>query len=59
MVPNLLKEERAKRKVIRVIDRPKLLPLGDTKAEVLKLAFPFAETGLQQDATLSMQFATI
>ena len=59
MIPNFLKEERAKRVVIRVIDRPKYLPLSDAETEVLELAFPFAETSLQQDTTFSMQFATI
>ena len=59
MIPNFLKEESTKRIVILVIRRPKLLPLGDAKSEVLELAFPFAETGLQQDATFPMQLATI
>lgn len=59
MIPNFLKEERAKRVVIWVVDRPKYLPLSDAETEVLELAFPFAETSLQQDATFSMQFATI
>jgi hypothetical protein len=59
MIPNFLKEERAKLIVIRVIGRRKLLPLGDPESEVLELAFPFAETSLQQDAAFPMQLATI
>ena len=59
MIPNLLKEERAKDIVIRVLGRPKLLPLGDAESEVLGLAFPLAETSLQQYATFPMQLATI
>src|SRR5216684_2100123 len=59
MILNFLKEERAKRIVIRVIDRPKLLPLGDAESKVLELAFPFAETSLQQDATFPVQLTTI
>jgi hypothetical protein len=59
MIPNFLKEERAERIIVLVIGRPKLLPLGDTESEVLELAFPFAETSLQQDAAFPMQLATI
>jgi hypothetical protein len=59
MIPNFVKEERPKPIVIWVVDRPKLLPLSDAETKVLELAFPFAETGLHQDATFSMQFATI
>jgi hypothetical protein len=59
MIPNFLKEERAKFIVIRVLGRPKLLPLGDPESEVLELAFPFAESSLQQDAAFPMQLATI
>jgi hypothetical protein len=59
MTPNFFKDERAERIVILVIDRPKLLPFSDAVTEVLELALPFAETGLHQDATSSMQFATI
>ena len=42
-----------------MIRQPELLPLGNTKSEVLELAFPFAETGLQQYATFPTQLATI
>jgi len=58
MIPNFLKEERAKLIVIRVIGRRKLFPLGDAESEVLELAFPFAETSLQQDATFPMKLTT-
>lgn len=59
MIPHFLKEERAKVIVILVVGRPKLLPLGDAESEVLELAFPFAETSLQQDATFPVQLAAI
>ena len=59
MIPNFIKDERAERMIVLVIDRPKLLPLGDAVTEVLELALPFAETSLHQDATSSVQLATI
>jgi hypothetical protein len=59
MILNFLKEERAKRIVIRVINRPKLLPLCNAESKVLELAFPFTETSLQQDATFPVQLTTI
>jgi hypothetical protein len=59
MIPDFLQEKGAKWIVIRMLDRTEFLPLGDAEAEVIEFAFPFVETGFQQDPAFSMQFATI